>query len=263
MMALKPYQREFARFLAETGSLFFRKGLVLKDGRPSPYFVNMGRLSTGKLSFQLGSFFARLLLESELLPDVDIILGPSYKGSAIAQAMAISLWTSSQKELFFEYDRKEIKSYGEASGQKNLMVNNTFFEGCGLWIVDDVGTSMATKYDLLDKIDREKEQKKITVRIVGLCLGIDRQQTTACYDDQGKVLLGKKGEDALRQFTERSQVPVFSIAPISEVVQYLFDEQISVQVEGAWQPISLSLKKIFDDYLTVYGTMVYENNISR
>jgi hypothetical protein len=90
---------------------------------------------------------------------------------------------------------------------------------------------------------------------VGLCLGIDRQQTTACYDPEGKVVLGKKGEDAIRQFTEGTQVPVFSIAPISEVVQYLFEERIPVQVEGAWQPISPALKKIFDDYLQVYGTI--------
>lgn len=253
-MVLKPYQQEFALFLAEAGSLFFRKGLVLKDGRPSPYFVNMGRLCTGKLSFRLGSFFTRLLLESNRLPEVDILLGPSYKGSAIAQAMAINFWTEYQKELYFEYDRKEIKAYGEASGQKNLMVNNTFFDGCGLWIVDDVGTSMATKYDLLEKITLEREQKKISVRIVGLCLGIDRQQTTACYDSEGKVLLGKKGEDALGQFTERTGVPVYSIATISGIVRYLFEEQIPVQVEGVWQPISLSLKKTFDAYLEEYGT---------
>lgn len=253
-MALKSYQKEFARFLAETGCLFFREGLILKDGRPSPYFVNMGRLSTGKLSFQLGTFFACLLLESKFFPEVDIILGPSYKGSAIAQAMAISLWTGSQKELYFEYDRKEIKSYGEATGQKNLMVNNTFFDGCGVWIVDDVGTSMATKDDLLEKIKREKEQKKISVRIVGLCLGIYRQQTTACYDSQGNVILGKKGDDAIRQFTERTGVPVYSLAPISKVVEFLYQEQIPVQVEGAWEPISPSLKNIFDNYLQVYGT---------
>jgi orotate phosphoribosyltransferase len=254
-MVLQPYQQEFARFLAETGSLFFRKGLVLKDGRPSPYFVNMGRLCTGKSSFHLGSFFSRLLLEKKRLEEVDIILGPSYKGSAIALSMAINLWTEHEKELYFDYDRKEIKAYGEASGQKVMMVNNTFFDGCGLWIVDDVGTSMATKYELLEKIALEGEQKKISIRIVGLCLGIDRQQTTACYDTEGKVVSGKKGEDALRLFMERTGVPVYSIAPISEVVQYLFEEQIPVQVEGIWQPISNSQKQLFDAYLMEYGTV--------
>jgi orotate phosphoribosyltransferase len=253
-MSLKAYQKEFAVFLAETGSLFFRKGLVLKDGRPSPYFVNMGRLCTGKLSLKLGSFFAKCLMESNRLPQVDVILGPSYKGSSIALSTAINLWTEEQKDLYFEYDRKEVKAYGEASGQKNLMVNNTFFDGCGLWIVDDVGTSMATKYELLEKVALEEEQKNITVRLVGLSLGMDRQQTTACYDATGKVILGKKGDNALKQFTEKTGVPVYAIARIREVIDYLFEEKIPVQVEGSWQPISLSLKKSFEEYLEEYGT---------
>ena len=253
-MPLKPFQQEFARFLVESGSLFFRTGLVLKDGRPSPYFVNMGKFSTGRLSLRLGSFFARFLVESNRLPEVDIILGPSYKGSAIAQATAINLWQEHQQDRAFEYDRKEVKAYGEASGQKNIMVNNTFFDGCGLWIVDDVGTSMATKYDLLEKIDQERVSKNIAVRIAGLCLGVDRQQTTACYDAAGRVIPGKKGEDAIRKFTEKTGVPVFALAPIVEVIDYLYQEQVPVLIEGDRQPISPSLKKIFDLYLAEYGT---------
>jgi orotate phosphoribosyltransferase len=255
-MSLKPFQQEFARFLVETGSLFFRTGLVLKDGRPSPYFVNMGKFSTGSLSLRLGSFFARFLVESNRLPEVDIILGPSYKGSAIAQATAISLWQEHRKDRSFEYDRKEVKAYGEATGRKNIMVNNTFYDGCGLWIVDDVGTSMATKYDLLEKIDQETVNRNISLRIVGLCLGVDRQQTTACYDESGQIILGKKGVDAIRKFTGKTGVPVFSLAPISEVMHYLYTEQIPVLIEGERRTISPSLKRVFDDYLAVYGTPV-------
>ena len=259
-MSLKPYQQEFAVFLAETGSLFFRQGLVLKDGRPSPYFVNMGRLCTGRLSLRLGSYFARFLMDTDRHPQVNIILGPSYKGSAIAQSMAINLWTDYKKDLYFDYDRKEVKAYGEASGQKNLMVNNTFFEGCGLWIVDDVGTSMATKYELLEKVAQEEKQKRISTRIVGLCLGLDRQQTIACYDSAGRVILGRKGDNALRQFTQKTGVPVYALATIRQVIEYLFKEQVPVQVEGVWQPISPSLKKGFDDYLEEYGTLEDEKN---
>lgn len=254
-MTLKTYQEEFARFLAETGSLFFQKGLILKDGRPSPYFVNMGRLCSGKMSYLLGSFFARRLLDLHKLSEVDIILGPSYKGSAIAQATAIHLWNEAGKEVLFDYDRKEIKSYGEASGQKNIMVNNTFFNGCGLWIVDDVITSMATKYELLEKIAAEEAKKRISVRIVGLCVGVDRQQTTACYDEGGKVVLGKKGEDAVRLFTERTGIPVYSIASISEIIEYLFRERIPVLVEGERRPLSKEIKRTFDDYLREYGSI--------
>jgi orotate phosphoribosyltransferase len=255
-MPLMPYQQEFARILVETGSLFFRPGLVLKDGRPSPYFVNLGKFSTGQWSYRLGSFFARFLVESGRLPEVDIILGPSYKGSAIAQAAAINLWLEHRQDRSFEYDRKEVKAYGEASGQKNIMVNNTFFDGCGLWIVDDVGTSMATKVDLLDKIEREAAGKNIAIRVVGICLGVDRQQTTACYDASGKVILGEKGVDAIRRFTEKTGVPVYSLAPISEVMAYLYAEQIPVLIDGDRQPISPSLKKIFDAYRMEYGTLI-------
>ena len=38
---MKPYQENLARLLAESGALFFRSGLRLKDGRPTPYFVNL------------------------------------------------------------------------------------------------------------------------------------------------------------------------------------------------------------------------------
>jgi orotate phosphoribosyltransferase len=68
------------------------------------------------------------------------------------------------------------------------------------------------------------------------------------------VILGKKGDNAQEQFTQKTGVPVYSIAKIREVIDYLFEEKISVQVEGVWQPISLSLKKSFEEYLEEYGT---------
>jgi len=39
---MEEYKKRLALTLAETGALFFDKNLVLKDGRPTPYFVNMG-----------------------------------------------------------------------------------------------------------------------------------------------------------------------------------------------------------------------------
>jgi orotate phosphoribosyltransferase len=215
----------------------------------------MGQLNTGRLSFRLGAFFARLLHDSGHLPAVDIILGPSYKGSSIALTTAVNLWLEFKTDRFFDYDRKEFKTYGEASGQKNLMVNNTFFNDCGLWIVDDVGTSMATKYELLEKVAREARNKGIGVRMVGLCLGVDRQQTTACYDAAGRVQLGRKGEDAQKLFSEKTGVPVYSLAPISEVVDYLYRERIPVSIDGQRRPIPEDIKKVFDDYLVEYGTL--------
>ena len=136
------------------------------------------------------------------------------------------------------------------------MVNNTFSDGCGLWIVDDVGTSMATKYDLLEKIDQETVNRNISIRLVGLCLGVDRQQTTACYDEAGKIILGKKGVDAIRKFTKNTGVPVFSLAPIFRGDAIPLRGTDPVLIEGERRPISPSLKKVFDDYLAEYGTLV-------
>jgi orotate phosphoribosyltransferase len=104
-------------------------------------------------------------------------------------------------------------------------------------------------------MEREAAGKNIAIRVVGICLGVDRQQTTACYDASGKVIPGKKGVDAIRKFTEKTGIPVYSLAPISEVMDYLYAEQIPVLIDGDRQPISPSVKKIFDAYRTEYGTL--------
>ena len=87
---MEDYKKRLAEILAETGALFFDRGLVLKDGRPSPYFVNFGMFRTGRLSMELGSYFADMIVAEGLVNKTDIILGPSYKGSAIALATSIS-----------------------------------------------------------------------------------------------------------------------------------------------------------------------------
>ena len=149
---MEDYKKRLAITLAETGALFFDKNLVLKDGRPTPYFVNMGMFRTGRLSMELGSFFAEMIVDRDIVNKTDIILGPSYKGSAIAQATAIALYTHHGCDLLFEYDRKEAKTHGEASKAGNMFVNRTFFDGCRVFVVDDVATSMGTKYDLLKRV---------------------------------------------------------------------------------------------------------------
>jgi len=251
---MEEYQKAFARLLAETGALFFDQGLVLKDGRPTPYFVNMGQFRTGRLNYLLGGFFAELLVRSELLEQTDVILGPSYKGSAIACATTNALWLNHQKELLFEYDRKEAKTHGEASVAKNLFVNGCFSVNRDIVIVDDVGTSMATKYELVEKIENEAVRKGVEVRIRGVVLGIDREQTTAVYDDGGKVLSGVRGSDAAAEFVSKTGIDVHRICGIRNVVEYLYKERIPVTITGRMKPLDDQLKVEFDRYLEIYGT---------
>jgi orotate phosphoribosyltransferase len=116
---MENHVKRLAKTLAETGALFFDENLVLKDGRPTPYFVNMAKFKTGRLSLLMGSFFAEMMVAKGVLKNrLTSSLGPSYKGSAIALSTSIALWQEYQKEMIFEYDRKEAKTHGEATGKK-------------------------------------------------------------------------------------------------------------------------------------------------
>jgi orotate phosphoribosyltransferase len=247
------YKKNFARTLAETGSLFFDDDLRLKDGRPTPYFVNMAMFKTGRLSLEIGSYFASMMVSAGLAGKVDVLLGPSYKGSALASATAIALWKDHRIDLPFDYDRKEAKTHGEASNGKSMFVNNTFFDGCRIFVVDDVATSMATKYELLQKINDEARAHGMKVTLAGIGIGIDREQTTAVYDQQGKVILGRKGKNAVGVFEAETGVKVHRVARIREVVDYLYRETVPVKIKGCLQPIDRETVARFRDYLEIYG----------
>lgn len=250
---MQEYKRALSLTLAETGALFFDGGLVLKDGRPTPYFVNLGMFRTGRLSMDMGSFFAEMMADQGLVDDTDIILGPSYKGSAIALATAIALYVNHGCDLFFDYDRKEAKTHGEGSKSLTLFVNRTFFDGCRVLIVDDVATSMGTKYDLIKSVETESEARGMAVRVIGIGIAIDREQTTAVYDQEGHVIRGQKGENAIQGFVSKTGIPVYCVAGIREVIDFLYQEKVPVMVEGRRIPIPEETKSQFENYMTTYG----------
>jgi len=250
---MNSYEQNFARMLAETGALFFDEGLTLKDGRPTPYFVNMAMFKTGRLSLEIGSYFASMMVSADLCSRIDVILGPSYKGSALASATAIALWKDHRIELPFDYDRKEAKTHGEASAGKKLFVNDTFFDGCRVFVVDDVATSMATKHELLEKIGNEARTRGIDVTVAGIGIGIDREQTTAVHDPEGRVIEGEKGKDAIGEFEARTGVRVYRVARIRDVVGYLYDARIAVRIRGRHGPIDDETMSRFRGYLETYG----------
>ncbi len=250
---MEAYKKRFAATLAETGALFFDRGLVLKDGRPTPYFVNMAMFRTGRLSLEMGSFFAGMMVARNLAGNTDVILGPSYKGSAIALATAIALWQEYQIDLVFEYDRKEAKTHGEGSVSQSLFVNRAFFDGCRILIVDDVATSMGTKFELLEKIESEADNRGQSWKVIGIGIGLDREQTTAVTDSEGRVIPGRKGSNAIQDFISKSGIPVFSVIGIREVVDYLYEEGIPVMIAGERRPMDEKTKAVFEEYVALYG----------
>lgn len=250
---MEEYKQKLAKILAETGALFFDDNLFLKDGRPTPYFVNFGMFRTGRLSKELGSLFAAMIVKTGLIDDIDIILGPSYKGSAIALSTAIALYDIHGHDLFFEYDRKEAKRHGEGSMSSSLTVNRTFYDRCRVYIVDDVTTTMGTKYELIERMSEEAASKNIKINITGIGIAINREQSTAVYDSEGKYLPGIKGDNTIKIFKERTGIPVNFIAGIKEVVDYLYEEKTAVLIGGERKAIDDETKAEFEEYLNIYG----------
>ncbi|MBN1103701.1 MAG: hypothetical protein JXL84_09845 [Deltaproteobacteria bacterium] len=250
---MEEYKRRLALTLAETGALFFDRNLTLKDGRPTPYFVNLGMFRTGRLSMEMGTFFADMMVNHGLEKETDIVLGPSYKGSAIALATAIALYARHGVDVSFDYDRKEAKTHGEVTQSGSLFVNRTFFDGCRVFIVDDVATSMGTKVELLQRVASESEAKGISVQVKGIGIAIDREQTSAVYDG-GWVVLGRRGENAIGTFVSETGIPVYAVAGIREVVDYLFEARVPLLIEGEWIPLDEAVVAGFHEYMRTYGT---------
>ncbi len=261
---MEEYQKNFAEFLAQSGSLFFGQGLVLKDGRPTPYFVNMGVFNTARQIDTLGAFYAAMINANGFVPaestsntpKIDVIFGPSYKGSALAIATALGLYVHFKCDLPVEYDRKEAKTHGDASGGEKMFVNGAFFDGARIFMVDDVATSFDTKYEALEKIAAEARKKGWSLPIVGVGVGVDREQTTALYrtpGDKKTVVIGEKGQDAQAEFIEKTGIPVFSIAGIRDITAFLHQNAIPVKVNGSFRPLDDQVMDTFNRYMETYG----------
>jgi orotate phosphoribosyltransferase len=134
-------------------------------------------------------------------------------------------------------------------------VNRTLFNGCRIFIVDDVASSMATKYDLIHKIRLEAETHRLEIKFTGIGIAVDREQTTAVYDDDGNVIRNQKGENTIQSFGSKTGIPVYSVAGIREIVEYLYKEKIPVMINGHPRSIDDKTKSRFDNYLNTYGNV--------
>jgi orotate phosphoribosyltransferase len=114
---------------------------------------------------------------------------------------------------------------------------------------------MGTKYELLEKLDAAAQVQNMTIRVAAIGIAIDREQTTAVYDSDGNVIPGQKGENAIQNFVSATGIPVYAVAGIREVVDYLFQEKTPVMIQGEKRPIDTGKKEEFDEYLEIYGTI--------
>ncbi|MDR1043951.1 MAG: hypothetical protein LBP33_02385 [Candidatus Adiutrix sp.] len=250
---MKPYQRDLALLLAESRALFFKDGLRLKDGRPTPYFVNFGLFRSGRLISELGRIMADYLADSGQIDKFDLLVGPSYKGSALAVATAGALWSQYRVDRGFDYDRKEVKTHGEASQDAARFVTGALDDNCRVLIIDDVVTTMATKFELLSRLTEEATARGHSYHPVGVVLYLDRQQTTAVYDQRNQLAPGERGQDAVKNFKVVTGLPVGAILGIRDTIDFLFREKTPVSQNGRMEPLGKNAVEALGGYLELYG----------
>jgi orotate phosphoribosyltransferase len=186
--------------LTEADVLTFGE-LVTKSGRPTPYFIDMGRVRTGRHIAALADCYADGIA-SNFSGEVDLLFGPAYKGIPLVVATAAALHRRGI-EVGFAFDRKEAKDHGEGG----RLVGMRPEDGMRVLILEDVttaGTSVRETVPLLRTAAR--------IELVGLLVGIDRRERA---EDPRIAALDGLGTE----FTMR----VASLATIDDVVERLAD----------------------------------------
>lgn len=193
----------FIEFLAKNEAIKFGD-FVLKSGRSSPYFIDMGVLTSGSQSMALGKFYSHVIKEK--FQEYDVVFGPAYKAIPIAinTVLALESFGINKKWLF---DRKEMKIHG--SDANSVFVGSQSVDhGEKVILVDDVLTTGGTKVDAIEKVS-----KSLKCEVIGVVIAVDRREK------------GRK-ESALTEFVEENGIPVYPIENISNIFSHLYKNEV-------------------------------------
>lgn len=196
-MKIKSYQKEFIKFALENKALLFGE-FKLKSGRISPYFFNAGQFNTGESIARLGQFYAQAIVDFGI--DFDIIFGPAYKGIPLSTTVAIALSEQHGINKPFCFNRKEVKNHGEGGSIVGAQLKGRVL------IIDDVISKGLTADDTMAIIQSAAAQA------VGMAISVDRQER------------GEKDMSAVEEVKQKYQIPIISIATLSDVMVYLKEE---------------------------------------
>ena len=138
-------ENKFYELAIESNSLLLGD-FILKSGKRSPYFFNVGSFFEGGYIGDLANLYTDFILENDL--DFEIIFGPAYKGIPLAASIASSLSSRKDSPVPFAFDRKEEKSHGEGGKIVGNLQNKKVL------IVDDVltaGTALMQSAEIIIK----------------------------------------------------------------------------------------------------------------
>jgi orotate phosphoribosyltransferase len=218
--------REFIDFLVRCDALSFGD-FTAKSGRPTPYFVNTGRIDTGSHVARLGEYYAEAIMR-RFGHDVDVIFGPAYKGIPLAVTTAIALHHDHGRDVGFCFDRKEAKDHGEGGE----LVGHSLADGDRVVIVEDVttaGTSIRATVPMLRAL--------ADIQLRGLVVGVDRRERGTRED-----------VSALEELSEDLGVETVALATIDDIVERLAGRR----VDGR-QPLTDDDLRRLQDYRERFG----------
>lgn len=204
--SLQDYQRDFIQCAIKKNVLKFGE-FTLKSGRVSPYFFNAGLFDDGASLALLGQAYAHALENSGI--DFDVLFGPAYKGIPVGTATAVALSSLHQRNVPFAFNRKEAKNHGEGGVLVGAPVSGR------VMIIDDVitaGTAIREVLELIEKAGAEP---------AGVIVALDRQE------------VGQGDKSAIQELADEYDMPVFSIINLSQVLDYIRDDESLSQYADA------------------------------
>ena len=191
-----PTVEDFIRAMLERDALLFGE-FVLKSGRRSPYFFNLGAVADGAGLEIVGKAYAKEVAGLAIQPDV--LFGPAYKGIPIAVSVAVALARDHGVNIGAAFNRKEAKTHGEGGALVGALM-----AGSRVVIVDDVVTDGAAKREAYETITAAGGE------VVGIVLALDRQEPST-----------DRGETAVAALERDFQVPVRCVANLDDVIAFL------------------------------------------
>jgi len=170
---------------------------TLKSGRISPYFFNLGAISTGSSIASLGVAYARRISQLDLT--FDVLFGPAYKGIPIAVATAQAL-AEMGADVGWTFSRKEAKNHGEGGRFVGAPLQGRVV------LVDDVltvGTAVREAVGLIRAAGAE---------LTAVVIALDRQELQDRADSRATAVTSLQAELG---------IPVVSLLTLQDVIEYL------------------------------------------